>query len=533
MRAEEEQNKATDIEAHQNPSRGFTGTISLQLPDLIQMVCLCRTDLSIYVTSSSGSGSIHIKGGRIYHAQTEKLLGDQAFYEILHWNDGHFETGPSRETEESSVTKPWEHLLLEVARRRDEGTTAPGSSEVEIDFDSGFLDAMGPSETFNSVEPANELLVLNEGSSPEGLLNETQNYQPDMGTTKVLIVDDSPFFARRIKEILEADCSIKVAGIAGNGKEALDLLASDPSVNLITLDIQMPIMKGDTALKHIMVRHPIPVLMVSSFDPDSLGKIFEFMQLGAVDFIPKPGALEDVVAYGQRLCDLVKRAAKADTKRFRRFRRLKERASSPLNAGSNTGSPKGVLVILGAEGAFMDWFRLPLADLCNSGLVIGLQKLEDQLVSVFCRFIRENFPVRIEPAPSSGSIAPGSLFLGNANCRVALSVDRQSMALTITEGSPSGKMEWYKGIESWLGGLAEQFQDQLSVYLLSGAHALEPAVIDKLMEYESRLILSPRENVMCTDLVESVRDYGYLYPEKILCSSSEELPKALGWESIQ
>jgi hypothetical protein len=107
------------------------------------------------------------------------------------------------------------------------------------------------------------------------------------------------------------------------------------------------------------------------------------------------------------------------------------------------------------------------------------------------------------------------------------------MALTITEGRPSGKMEWQKGIESWLGGLAEQFQDQLSVYLLSGAHALEPAVIDKLMECESQLILSPRENVMCTDLVESVRDYGYLYPEKIIWSSSEELPKALGWESIQ
>jgi two-component system chemotaxis response regulator CheB len=295
----------------------------------------------------------------------------------------------------------------------------------------------------------------------------------------------------------------------------------------------MPIMKGDTALKHIMIRHPIPVLMVSSFDTDSLGKIFEFMQLGAVDFIPKPGAREDMVAYGERLCDLVKRAAKADTRRFRRFRRLKEKASSPLNTGSTTGPPKGVLVILGAEGAFMDWLRLPLADLCNSGLVIGLQKLEDRLVSVFCRFIRESVSIRAEPAPSSGSIAPGSLFLGNANCRVALSADRQSMALTITAESPSGKMEWHKGIESWLGGLAEQFQDHLSVYLLSGAHALEPAVIDRLMEYESRLILSPRENVMCVDLVESVRDYGYLYPEKIIWSTSEELPKAIGWECIQ
>ena len=80
---------------------------------------------------------------------------------------------------------------------------------------------------------------------------------------KVLVVDDSGFFRRRVSEILSADPSIQVVGTATNGREAIDqALALKPDV--ITMDYEMPMMDGITAVRNIMQRCPTPVLMFSS-----------------------------------------------------------------------------------------------------------------------------------------------------------------------------------------------------------------------------------------------------------------------------
>lgn len=101
------------------------------------------------------------------------------------------------------------------------------------------------------------------------------------------MVDDSGFFRRRVSEILSADPTIQVIGTATNGKEAIDqALALKPDV--ITMDYEMPMMDGITAVRHIMQRCPTPVLMFSSLthagcprDPRCA------LDAGAVDFLPK------------------------------------------------------------------------------------------------------------------------------------------------------------------------------------------------------------------------------------------------------
>lgn len=80
---------------------------------------------------------------------------------------------------------------------------------------------------------------------------------------KVLIVDDSAFFRKRLSEILQKADSIEVAGTASNGKEALQQAkALNPDV--ITMDYEMPVMDGITAIRHIMKEAPCPILMFSS-----------------------------------------------------------------------------------------------------------------------------------------------------------------------------------------------------------------------------------------------------------------------------
>lgn len=103
---------------------------------------------------------------------------------------------------------------------------------------------------------------------------------------KVLVVDDSGFFRRRVSEILSSDPNIQVIGTATNGREAIDqTLALKPDV--ITMDYEMPTMDGISAVRQIMQRCPTPVLMFSSLTHEGARVTLDALDAGAVDFLPK------------------------------------------------------------------------------------------------------------------------------------------------------------------------------------------------------------------------------------------------------
>ena len=98
---------------------------------------------------------------------------------------------------------------------------------------------------------------------------------------KVLVVDDSGFFRRRVSEILSSDPNIQVVGTATNGREAIDqVLALKPDV--ITMDYEMPMMDGITAVRNIMQRCPTPVLMFSSLTHEGARVTLDALDAGAV-----------------------------------------------------------------------------------------------------------------------------------------------------------------------------------------------------------------------------------------------------------
>jgi len=110
---------------------------------------------------------------------------------------------------------------------------------------------------------------------------------------RVLIVDDSGFFRRRLSEIFAADPGIEVVGTAANGQEAVDQVPRlKPDV--ITMDIEMPVMDGISAVRRIMATHPTPILMFSSLTTEGATATFEALEAGAADYLPK--RLEDIAA---------------------------------------------------------------------------------------------------------------------------------------------------------------------------------------------------------------------------------------------
>lgn len=103
---------------------------------------------------------------------------------------------------------------------------------------------------------------------------------------KVLIVDDSAFMRNTLSSMLTSDPEIQVIGIARDGIEAVEKVAS-LKPDIVTLDIEMPRMDGIEALKQIMEKNPVPVLMVSSLTTEGARVTLDALDLGAVDFIPK------------------------------------------------------------------------------------------------------------------------------------------------------------------------------------------------------------------------------------------------------
>ena len=103
---------------------------------------------------------------------------------------------------------------------------------------------------------------------------------------KVLVVDDSSFFRRRVSEIVSQDPELEVVGTAVNGAEAVKLAAT-LNPNVITMDIEMPVMDGITAVKQIMANRPIPILMFSSLTHDGAKATLDALEAGALDFLPK------------------------------------------------------------------------------------------------------------------------------------------------------------------------------------------------------------------------------------------------------
>ena len=109
---------------------------------------------------------------------------------------------------------------------------------------------------------------------------------PRSKKVRVLIVDDSSFMRMVIRRILSSDPEIEIAGTANDGadgvKKALEL-----KPDLITMDVEMPVMDGISALKQIMAKDPTRIIMVSTLTNEGATATFDALEAGAVDYIPK------------------------------------------------------------------------------------------------------------------------------------------------------------------------------------------------------------------------------------------------------
>lgn len=133
---------------------------------------------------------------------------------------------------------------------------------------------------------------------------------------KVLIVDDSAFMRKVLSDIFAAEVDFIIVDTARNGKDAVDK-AKRLKPDVITMDVEMPVMDGIKALEVIMRETPTPVVMVSSLTRDGANATISALELGAVDFVAKTaGPISSVTGIRNDILIKCRAAAKVNIVRL-------------------------------------------------------------------------------------------------------------------------------------------------------------------------------------------------------------------------
>ncbi|NOI65576.1 chemotaxis response regulator protein-glutamate methylesterase [Vibrio sp. 99-8-1] len=153
---------------------------------------------------------------------------------------------------------------------------------------------------------------------------------------RVLVVDDSSFFRRRVSEIINADPRLEVVDVAVNGKEAIQKVM-DVKPDVITMDIEMPVMDGITAVREIMKVAPTPILMFSSLTHDGARATLDALDAGALDFLPKK--FEDIARNRDEATQLLQQRVTEIARKKMLMRRRTPTPTAPPSTSSSLRRP--------------------------------------------------------------------------------------------------------------------------------------------------------------------------------------------------
>ena len=234
---------------------------------------------------------------------------------------------------------------------------------------------------------------------------------------KVLIVDDSSLIRKVVSDILRKDPEIRVIGAAENGKSAI-LMNNELNPDVITMDIEMPILDGLSALKQVMSTNPKPVIMMSALTQYGADATFKALELGAVDFIPKKAAnmTMSVEELGVSLIAKIKTASKSRlginkfeswmnrVKQFSPESKLGKTVSDKIVAiGTSTGGPSALINIF---NQFPEKFPSP---------VLVVQHMPEGFTNAFAKRLNNSSTLEVKEAEDGDDLLSGHGYVAPGN----------------------------------------------------------------------------------------------------------------------
>lgn len=250
---------------------------------------------------------------------------------------------------------------------------------------------------------------------------------------RVLLVDDSSFMRKVLHAIISADPHLEVVGQAKDGSEAI-AMAQSLKPDVITMDINMPRMDGLQATEQIMSQNPRPIVVVSSETKDGAASTLVALELGAIDFVPKPssGVDLDMNSVGDDLNRKLKMAAKVRVVRTAARAKLQAGAAhkastsgaateDPVAAAAN-GNRFPVVVIAASTGGPAAVMRVA-ADLPKDlpAAVLLVQHMPASFTSQYAVQLANASEIRVKEAAANEAIASSVVYVcpGSHHLRIS------------------------------------------------------------------------------------------------------------------
>ncbi|MDI6797389.1 MAG: chemotaxis protein CheB [Desulfatibacillaceae bacterium] len=280
----------------------------------------------------------------------------------------------------------------------------------------------------------------------------------------ILLVDDSKLFRQVLRKIVESEPGFTVADEAIDGRQAIERITRQRP-DMVLLDVNMPVMGGLTALKHIMVKSPCPTVMVSTLTRPGARVTFQALQCGAVDFIEKPQNLRGISLAAQK-GEILRKLRMACSVRVERLRYF--RGPKPENGSAKIGGPPMFVAGLGAsEGGYSSLLRIiPALSPDIPAAFVAVLHEEPQYVSSFADFLNEASPLGVKMAQNGDILQQGMVYLVPGKNYASLGKSSQGDFLFV---EPNPFPDRRGAFNMLLFSLAEAMGEKALGIVLSGA----------------------------------------------------------------
>lgn len=241
-----------------------------------------------------------------------------------------------------------------------------------------------------------------------------------MGQIRVVVVDDSDLARELISAILSTDREITVVGEARNGKEAVEMVR-ELKPDIVTMDIEMPVMNGFEAIEHIMAATAVPILVVTT--RGDANTAYAAISKGALDLVVKPDVnLEEAREFIQKikLLSKIKVITHISGKRVIRETKVIKptvfTGTTPnrvVAIASSTGGPEALSVIL---SGLPETFPCPL---------VIAQHNSDGFIPGLVEWLRRISKVKVKVAEEFETIVPGTAYLSPSEKHMEITVTKK------------------------------------------------------------------------------------------------------------
>jgi two-component system, chemotaxis family, protein-glutamate methylesterase/glutaminase len=269
---------------------------------------------------------------------------------------------------------------------------------------------------------------------------------------RVLVIDDSALVRALLTRILGEDPDLEVVGAAADAFVARDRIkALRPDV--LTLDVQMPRMDGLQFLRNLMRLRPMPVVMCSSLTQRGADITLAALELGAVDFVPKPqiDVAHELTAYAAELIEKVKTAAHA-----------RVRPIALASGGAVAATPallaRGMsdrIIAVGASTGGTEAIRVLLSQLPSGcpGLLI-VQHIPRAFTAQFAARLDGCSAVNVQEAEDGALIRAGCAYVAPGDRHLLLERDGAHYRCRLSDGPPVNRHR--PSVDLLFGSVAEQ-----------------------------------------------------------------------------